>query len=601
MAAALVGCTVLVAYAVPLYRAQQWTQWIIYGLLALSFMWAWGHGGIFSFGQVAFFGLGGYSYAMFSINVLPYTNESITGVVVGLAVAALVAFILGYFMFYGKVTDVYVAILTLAFALVLYTFLASTAGPQYRIGAALLGGYNGVHGVPVLTWGWAGGARHELSIRQMMIFTGLAAVAISFGVVALRRSSLGRIVSAVRENERRTELLGYDVRKYKLVTFVIGGAIAGLAGTLYAAWGMFIDPSVFSLQLATIVVIWVLVGGRGSVLGAFVGVFLIQAITSRLGETGSNITPIVLGAILIVTVLAIPAGIVPTFVQHGKSLIGRLLSRAHADPSASSSGGRRFAAGRRGTLPPVGTGSHNGLEVEVRGVGKVFGGVAAVDDISLRFPSRGVFAIIGPNGAGKSTLFGLLTGSHKPSAGEVLIGGRSASRKQPYRRVREGIAIKLQVVSQYLELSVQENLWLAAYGRNRNKKEADERTNQMLEWLDMSERATEVVGSLSHGEQQWLDLAMVLAGEPRVILLDEPTAGLTVEESSVMAGLITELAERALVIVVEHNMAVIRQLAAPVTVLHQGRVFASGTISEIRENEQVLDIYLGRGADAGAS
>ncbi len=154
-AAALVGCVVLVAYALPVYRAQQWTQWIVYGLFALSFMWAWGHGGIFSFGQVAFFGLGGYSYAMFSINVLPYTNESITGVLVGLVVAAVVALILGYFMFYGKVTDVYVAILTLAFALVLYTFLASPAGPQYHIGAALLGGYNGVHGVPVLSWGWA--------------------------------------------------------------------------------------------------------------------------------------------------------------------------------------------------------------------------------------------------------------------------------------------------------------------------------------------------------------------------------------------------------------------------------------------------------------
>ena len=167
--------------------------------------------------------------------------------------------------------------------------------------------------------------------------------------------------------------------------------------------------------------------------------------------------------------------------------------------------------------------------------------------------------------------------------------------------MREGIAIKLQIVSQYHELSVQENLWLAAYGRKRNKKEADERTIEMLEWLGMSNRASESVGSLSHGEQQWLDLAMVLAGEPRVILLDEPTAGLTVEESSVMADLITELGERALVIVVEHNMDVVRQLAAPVTVLHQGRVFASGTISEIRENEQVLDIYLGRGAGAAAS
>ena len=146
------------------------------------------------------------------------------------------------------------------------------------------------------------------------------AVVVAVALSVLRRRPFGRVVAGVRENELRTSLLGYDIRRYKLASFVIGGAVAGLAGGLYAAWGLFINPSVFGLQQAALVAIWVLVGGRDSVLGAFLGVALVQGLSSTLGGSGGSATPIVLGGVLIAVVLALPQGIVPTVTRAAAAL-----------------------------------------------------------------------------------------------------------------------------------------------------------------------------------------------------------------------------------------------------------------------------------------
>ena len=580
------GVAILVAATAPEFRALQLTVWTLYGLLALSLTLVWGQAGIFSFGQAAFFGLGGYAYGTAAINLIAHTGETVSAVAIASLFAAAAAAVLGYFMFYGNLGDVYVAIVTLATTLVLLTFFSSTASPTYHVGQALLGGYNGMVGIP--PFGYRG--QLPLTSAQFLVVTAIIAAAIAIGLRVLLRRPFGRVIAAIRENEERTQLLGYDVRRYKLAVFVLGGAVAGLAGAGYAAWGQFVNPAVFGLQQAALVVIWVLVGGRRSLLGAFVGAFLIEWITTSLA-TRANTQPIILGAVLIGVVLLLPRRLVPTADWLARRFLPRLRSAPRPLP----------ARARHGRTVPIEAGRRDGGAVlEAVEVGKSFGGLTAVSRVSLLFPEKGVHCLIGPNGAGKSTFFNLLAGRYRPSAGRILLGGREITRSRPDQRARRGIGIKLQIGSLYGELSCLENVWLAAYAATGSSGSATERAAEVLDWLGLLPRAHEAAGVLSHGEQQWLEIGVVLAAEPAVVLLDEPTAGMTRKETARTAELVTALGEHVSVIVVEHDMEFVRRLDVPVTVFHQGQIFAQGSLDELRRNERVLDIYLGRRARAEA-
>jgi branched-chain amino acid transport system permease protein len=202
---------------------------------------------------------------------------------------------------------------------------------------------------------------------------------------------------------------------------------------------------------------------------------------------------------------------------------------------------------------------------------------------------------VGPNGAGKSTFFNLCVGRYAPSAGSVRFGERDITRVESYARARLGLGIKLQVPSLYKGLTTFENMWLAAYARLRDCDLATRRAVDALDWLRMLPEARMPAGTLSHGQQQWLEIGMVLVTEPSVLLLDEPTAGMTREETTRTAELVRELGERASVVVVEHDMEFVRQLDVPITLFHRGKIFAQGSLSELQSREEILDIYLGRG------
>jgi branched-chain amino acid transport system permease protein len=583
---------ILVGSLLSDYQIQQFSLWIIYGILALSLTFVWGAGGIFSLGQQVFFAVGGYAYAIIAINLMPHSGETVTAALGGIVVAALFAGIVGYFVLYGEVSEVAVAIITLALSLVIYTLMATTAGPEYHLGDAQLGGYNGVVGVPPLIVGLPGSTGEAVSLRGMLLAAVVVAAVLTALLSRLRQAPFGRVLAAVRQNEERAELLGYDVRVYRWMTFVIGGAIAGAAGTLFAAWGTFIDPTTFALQQAVLVVIWVLVGGRGSLLGAFVGVAFVQWLSDSLGGSGAEITPIVLGAALIGVVLVLPAGLVPTAAALLRRTTGRW-ERERAGDAASDE-----SPGALPIEPPIALSARQDAgDLILVNASKAFGGVTAVRDVDLTFPSRGVECLIGPNGAGKSTLFGLLAGRLRPTSGDVLLSGKSIKHLRRYRRARLGIGTKLQVASLFPELTCEENLWLAVYARHHRPTAAGEGARSILRWLGMEDRAGVQAGVLAHGEQQWLEIGVVLANEPAVILLDEPTAGMTEAETERTAQLIARLADHASVIVVEHDMEFLRLLGAPVTVLHQGQIFARGSLDEMREHAGVLDIYLGRPAD----
>jgi ABC-type branched-subunit amino acid transport system permease subunit len=236
-------------------------------------------------------------------------------------VPALFAAALGYFMFYGRISDVYLGAITLTVTLIFFNVMKSTSGPQYKIGSVPLGGFNGIPSVPRLNV--PGFPDWPLSTVQLFSVLTIALALIYIGLRYLIASDFGRIVIAIKENESRAELLGYDVRKYKLATFVIGGAIAGLSGCFYANWGNFTDPTVFALSQSVQIIIWVVVGGVGTLAGPVIGCFLIQWLTTYLTTVDVINKDVVLGGILALVVLLLPQGIVPSLRKAFAYLVAR--------------------------------------------------------------------------------------------------------------------------------------------------------------------------------------------------------------------------------------------------------------------------------------
>jgi len=232
--------------------------------------------------------------------------------------------------------------------------------------------------------------------------------------------------------------------------------------------------------------------------------------------------------------------------------------------------------------------------LEARGVSMRFGGVTALESIDFRLAEGELRCLIGPNGAGKSTFFKCLTGQYRPSAGRLFFRGHDTTGLEPNQIARRGVGIKTQVPSVFDGLSVHENIWLSASRRHRGRA-IDRLVGEGIERLDLGAVAKELVGRLSHGQRQWVELAMVLTGEPQLVLLDEPTAGMTHEEVSRTASLIREMNATMSLIVVEHDMQFIRAIARKVTVFHQGRILIEENVEEVMRDQRVRDVYLGKG------
>lgn len=237
--------------------------------------------------------------------------------------------------------------------------------------------------------------------------------------------------------------------------------------------------------------------------------------------------------------------------------------------------------------------------LETRGLSKRFGGVAAVDEVNFSLNDGELRCLIGPNGAGKSTFFKMLCGQLKPSEGQVLFRGADITGAEPHGIARAGIGIKTQVPSVYDGLSLRENIMLSAW-RTRAKRDALAIVEDLLVKIRLTDQADHLVGHLAHGQRQWVELAMVLAQEPMLMLLDEPTAGMTLDEVESTAALIRDINQTYSIIVVEHDMQFIRMIAETVTVFHQGKILAEDQIDNIMRNPAVRDVYLGKQADRGA-
>lgn len=276
-----------------------------FAILALSLGFVWGYAGILCFGQAAFYGLGGYAFAITAINTdLPWL-----GFLAAILIPALVAAVLGAMMFYGRLSDVYMAVVTLVFTLILFKFMNTTAGEGYKIGSARLGGFNGIPGFPTLSKPW--NSSDSLYDDSLYYFAFLLLIILYALVRVILKSPFGRALVGIRENELRAELMGYDVRLMKTAAFTIGGGIAGIAGCIFANWAEIITPSMFSLGQSSEIIIWTITGGAGTLLGPILGAGALGYLKIALGENPYLNNFVVMGVVLILAILFMPRGLFP--------------------------------------------------------------------------------------------------------------------------------------------------------------------------------------------------------------------------------------------------------------------------------------------------
>jgi ABC-type branched-subunit amino acid transport system permease subunit len=322
-AVAIVLLFVVPATVAP-FRLLDLSLYAIMAILAMSLGFVWGFGGILSFGQSLFYGLGGYTYAILVLNF----GDSTLPAIAAIALPALFAWMLGYFMFWGRVSDVYLSVITLTVSLIFFMLINSMSGSAFRIGVVPIGGYNGIPGIPPINV--PGDPARALDTDAMYYLGVVLALAVYLGLRVLLATRFGRVLRSIRENETRTELLGYDTRKFKLLAYIVGAGLAGMAGMLYATWGGLINPDAFSMAFAAQIIVWVMLGGLGTLVGPMVGAIVIQTLILWLGRVRIADANMVLGAIFIVFVLLVPGGIVPKLRD-----LAKLAARRPAAPKAT--------------------------------------------------------------------------------------------------------------------------------------------------------------------------------------------------------------------------------------------------------------------------
>ncbi|MCD8138857.1 MAG: hypothetical protein LUE17_03600 [Planctomycetaceae bacterium] len=292
------------------YEVGNFTYFLTNIFLALGLSMMWGLGGILSFGQMAFFGLAGYSYGVIAANLAPVTDNTFIACLLAILVTMAGAALLGYFLFFGRVSGVYVSIITLVTTLIFETFMAQTAGPKWAIGKALLGGYNGMVGIPSLRFRW-GGEMIEFFDIPLYYLVVVLLLATYLALRWLANSRYGNALVATGSNPVRTEMLGYDIRLVQLQVFTLAGGLAGLSGVLYVSWGHYITPSTMGLTTAALPMVWVAFGGRKSLLATMLAAIGLQYFAQYLSMTGSQQALVILGALLMLVVMFVPEGVIP--------------------------------------------------------------------------------------------------------------------------------------------------------------------------------------------------------------------------------------------------------------------------------------------------
>ncbi|OGL01153.1 MAG: hypothetical protein A3E31_05915 [Candidatus Rokubacteria bacterium RIFCSPHIGHO2_12_FULL_73_22] len=553
---------------------------LLFAILGVSLNLLLGYSGLVSMSHGAFFGVGAYAAALTARHLgWPFPLTLLAAVAVTTLLAGGVTFPA------LRVRGEYLILLTLALQMVLYELMLSWVD--------LTEGRTGVSAIPRPT---LFGRTLVTPAQFLPLIAGCAALVFAIGY-RLGESPLGRVLKAMRDDERATLAIGKSVLRYKVLVFSLSGALAAVAAALFAHYQAFVNPFSFTLDRSIFLVALVVLGGTANLVGTIVGAVLFVGLPEVLrflearAEIVDAIRDFVFGAVLVAFMRFRPQGLVPERAGVGRAPAGADV--APALPAAAA----RAADGR-----PV---------LVAEGLAKHFGGIRAADGLSLALPGGKVTALVGPNGAGKTTVFNLLTGFLAPDAGRVVLRGRDVTGLAPWRTVGYGLARTFQDVRLFERMTVLDNVVAAIPGQPGERlgplflapwrAAAAERANRAkalgyLAFVGLADRAGEVAASLAFGEQKLVALARLIATEADVLLLDEPASGVDVHWVGRILELIRQVAAAGkTVCIVEHNLEVVTAIADRAYFMEAGRIIAEGRPEELMADPRLGEIYFGKG------
>ena len=560
---------------------------LIYAVLAASLNLVLGFGGMASMCHAALFGIGGYASALLTM----HTGANF---LVGMAAAAAVSGAAGIALALPslRIRDEYLILFTCAFQLVVWGLMGSEV--------AITGGESGLTAIPRAS---LPGLRF-LTPRSYLPLVAVLATAMFLTAWRVSHSPFGRVLRCLREDETSAASLGKDVLRFKSLTFMIGGALAGAAGSLLAHYNAYLNPVNFSLDASILVVAMVVLGGTGNMLGSAVGSALLVAIPEALRfvpGTATLIGPLrsaIFGALLILFMRFRPEGLLPEHLRReGRPRHG--LPALSPDESAALVK-LDDGALRSGEVVPV---------VEVRNVSKSFGGIQAVRTFSMTLAPGKVTTLIGPNGCGKTTVFNLISGFLTPDEGRIYVRGKDVTDCQPHELVRHGLIRSWQDVRMFRSMSILGNVMAAIPGQlgegvlalflrprevARQERENARRALAYLGFVGLAGKALQLAGELSFAEQKQLSLARLLATRCSILLLDEPASGIDGASIERMGKEVVNLAQAGrTVCLVEHNLDIVKGLSDETLFMDQGRVIRKARPEELMRDPELARIYFG--------
>jgi branched-chain amino acid transport system permease protein len=576
------------------------TQIAIVSIASIGFNLLLGYAGTLSYGHAMFYGGGGYIAVILMLRAMPQHPNVWLAMLGAVLVTMLIALLVGSLTV--RLYGIYFALLTLAFGQMVY-FIVEQAKDWTN-------GDDGLQALPtpVLPLGaWNIDLTTQLpafslgpfgdvsELRLWYVFAGLVLLLVLVLFRALTRSQFGEVLDAIRENEQRSTLIGFNASAYRLAAFTISGALTGLAGGMRALFDGSVPIDSLSIDRSGSFVIYTVVGSVQTIFGPVAGTAVIMFLENVLSAK----TPawrLIEGLIFVGVIVFLPRGLSTIFKQregNPRRVFARSLRLSNEEPEP--------------VLKPAAEGHRAGPMsiIETFKLGKLFGHFAAVHDVDFRVEPGELRAVIGPNGAGKTTFFNLLSGTTPPSSGTINYKGREVGRTSGTARVHLGIAKAFQTASLYPDQTVRQNCRLAAlariqgpfalqvFRRSYRLDDVDAIAERAMGRLELLEVADTRAGDLSHGDKKRLDIAIALATQPQVLLLDEPVAGMSKDEARKTEALIRNLSTEMTVLIIEHDMEMVMGLSDTITVLHQGTVLATGTPAEIRDNPKVQEAYLG--------